>query len=164
MLELIMIPRRSSVENKCDIVNINKAFRKIKLKKSSMIESFIKEIDNGELIDSVSFKDRFGIKLETEELSTGCKAAIVLDNNPQSIVSLIECGDNALISILKHCNMGKAIIYDRISMFDALNPYSIQIDVKLDKYRFSNLGRLNYYITDEQGYEVDMSKEGIQIV
>ena len=162
MLKLQSIEPSDNINDSSTIVDINRYFRLVELSESTLAKTFIQEIDGGEYIDGSRFKDRFGVILDTEELSTGCKAAIVLANNPNKQVSLLECGTSAILSIIKHINDGSAIIYDRVSKFDVVDPSKIKIDISLDNYRFTILDRLNYYLTDEQGYDVDLSKEGIQ--
>lgn len=162
MLYIDSIERSSVILDKTTILDIEGEFSCLNLKDNELNRKLIKEIEHGEYINSVTFKDRFGVTLSTEDLSTGCKAAILLGSNPDKRVSLLECGSNALISVYKNIKQGKALVYDRYAKFDTLHPNNIIIDVVLNGYRFTTLDRLNYYITDEQGYDVDLSREGIQ--
>lgn len=63
-------------------------------------------IDEGTLIDSSRFLDRFGATLYTTQLSTGCKAGLLV-NNSDDVIDLRECGMNALSAILSLCKDGR---------------------------------------------------------
>lgn len=143
------------------ILDVEEAFDRTQLKLTDVEKAVVKLIDQGELLDGISFIDRFGYKLYTSELSTGCKAALVVINNTDKIVSLAECGFNARDIIINLCKDGKVMIrYSTIT----INEYSKDINIKLDKYKFTSVNRLNYYIQDERPYEPDMSYGGIEYV
>ena len=74
----------------------------------------VEVIDEGKLIDSRTFVDRFGVTLYTSCLSTGCKAALLV-NNIDDVVDLRECGINAISAYLQFfcfVAMGKMILSD----------------------------------------------------
>lgn len=123
----------------------------------------VMEIEHGELIDDVYFKDRFGISLYLSNLSTGCKSALCVYHNKNGVLNLDECGINAQTSILSNIRNGSVYIpYNDTLFFNEFS--SDDIDVCLDNYRFTSLKRLNYYISDERYLGVDMNMEGIYYV
>ena len=88
---------------KADIVDINAEFSKTLIAVDDNTKRIVKAIDQGELIDSNKFKDRFGVSLYVSELSTGCKAAICAYYHPELIVDTQECGLNARDAIFNYC-------------------------------------------------------------
>ena len=142
--------------------NMEMEFDKIRLTGSNKERSIIKFIENGTYNNDYSFIDRFGLKLDISEMSTGCKAALCVANNPKKVFNLIECGVNAQDVIITTLKEGNIIIRDRgITIVD----YSKdgKIDVELDGYRFTNTNRLNYYIFEERPFKPEKT-EGVEYV
>lgn len=165
MLQVDMVSPKDTIMDDSIIYDIERQFRLLsidEMSRSDKVREVIAEVEQGKYEGKSYFIDRFGNKLGIENLSTGCKAAIIMVCGINKKVSLLECGTNAIVSIFKHVYNGDVIMYSRDSMFDTLRPERIQVDIALDGYRFTNLARLNYYITDERGYDVDLGMEGIQ--
>lgn len=97
---------------KADIIDIDAAFSQIIVNVDENTKRMVKAIDQGELIDSNRFIDRFGVNLYLSELSTGCKAAICTYFHPEAIVDLQECGLNARDAIFNYCENGKILLHD----------------------------------------------------
>ena len=97
---------------KADIIDIDAAFSQLIVNVDENIKRMVKAIDQGELIDSSRFIDRFGVNLYLSELSTGCKAAICTYFHPEAIVDLQECGLNARDAIFNYCENGKILLHD----------------------------------------------------
>lgn len=97
---------------KADIVDIDAEFSKTLIKVDENIKNIVKAIDEGELVDSNKFIDRFGVSLYVSELSTGCKVAICTYYNPDFIVDTQECGLNARDAIFNYCENGKILLHD----------------------------------------------------
>lgn len=90
------------------------------------------------------FVDRFGGELYWSFLSTGTKAAFVLADNPGKCVSLLECGHNAVLSVVKNFKDGAVLIeYPTYGMPDG------SIDVVLHGKHFTDGSELWEYIDDE---------------
>ena len=143
------------------INDIDKEFSKLKLKCTDEEKKIVNLIEGAELVDSNSFVDRFGYKLYTSELSTGCKAALCVMNNPDEVFNLIECGLNARDIIVSLCKNGKIFIeYNNVTFAKYGNN---EIEVKLDNFIFTDLDRLNSYIEDERPFQPDMNKKGIRL-
>lgn len=91
------------------------AFLTLRVTRSDLTATLMREIDKAKYVDEVSFIDRFGRTLPISRLSTGCKTAIVVEHNPDKIVDLIECGYNARDSIIRNIKSGKVLFrYDDI--------------------------------------------------
>ena len=74
-------------------------------------QALVHEIEGGTLLDRFSFLDRFGYKLPTTLLSTGCKTALVVCVS-SAVVDLKECGWNARDAILSFCREGSVVMDD----------------------------------------------------
>ena len=142
------------------LTDIEKEFKMIRLSGKDIEKALIKQIEDGTWNDSKSFIDRFGFKLHNSELSTGCKAALVVANTDK-LVNLRECGLNALDHIISLCKSGNIEVVDTGVTFRTID-INKDIDVELDGYRFSNTDRLNHYIQSERPFKPDMTKEGIK--
>lgn len=81
------------------------AFTTIKIRADSTDAKLVEAIEAGKLIDSRTFVDRFGVTLYTTFLSTGCKAALLV-NNTDAVVGLGGCGFNAISAIFSFCRNG----------------------------------------------------------
>lgn len=97
---------------KADIVDIDASFSKLEIPDIEAVDNIIKAVDQGEIIDSITFKDRFGVTLYLSELSSGCKAAICVVLQPEKIVDLQECGLNARDAIFNYCEDGRILLHD----------------------------------------------------
>ncbi len=97
---------------KADIVDIDAAFSKLSIVLNEQIKRIVKAVDLGEMIDDMTFSDRFGVRLYLSELSTGCKAAICVAFMPEKIIDLQECGLNARDAIFNYCEDGKILLHD----------------------------------------------------
>lgn len=149
------------VPEKQILVNdVEKQFATLELHCTDKEKEIVKKIEQGDLIDSFSFMDRFGFKLYTSELSTGCKAALCVLNSNDKVINLIECGFNARDVIVSSCNAGAVLINSNTLTFS--DKYGDDIHVAVDDYLFTSLDRLNRYIFDERPFNPDMSIKGIQ--
>ena len=139
----------------------------IKLNFDAVEENFIKLIDKGSLIkgNRGSFLDRFGNKLPLDYLSTGCKAALCVLYCGENVINLVECGINAQTVIVTELKDGCIFIPYHDDGFYRGSSFSKSIDVGLDGYRFTDLSRLNYYLTDERFLvEPDMKISGVELI
>ena len=135
-----------------DIIDdVELAFGKCKIPNNKDIRQIIKEVEQGELIDSNGFKDRYGYKLSISELSTGTKAAILVVINTDKIVNFSEVGDNCRDYAIKNFTSGKILInYPTVTIQYNKNK-DTTIDVKLVDagIRFSSIERLVKYFRNE---------------
>lgn len=142
----------------CNLVNdVEKQFAGIHLACTDKEKRFVKEIEKGTLIDSYSYIDRFGYKLYTSELSTGCKAALCVLNFPDKIINLAECGLNARDCIVSFCDLG-AVLMDSNTITFSEQYTDEKISAAVDEYVFMSIDKLNKYIFNERPFEPDMSE------
>lgn len=127
-----------------DIFDIETDFCTCKVIDNDVNRAIISEVEQGAYLDSTSFIDRFGYKLYNSELSTGCKAALLVANNPDKRVWLVETGLNAQDVVVKHCKDGLVVIPERIATFGI--PDDADIDVEINGRRFKKALDLNRYI------------------
>lgn len=147
MLKIYLDENRDSVKEKI-ITDVENEFKKIELKDTPLARKLLKEIEHGEYDTEVTFRDRFGVRLYTSELSTGCKAALLTEYRPDYVIDTVECGFNARDAIIHNCKTGSVIIYNTGRTFTL--PKQDSCDVCLDGYRFVTVDRLNRYIQDEE--------------
>lgn len=155
----IQIRNKDDYKMYTDIENL---FRKSTIRRTSNISKFIQDIDSGIYIDERNFKDRFGNIARIDWLSTGCKAAILVElNDNNELIDTIECGTNALSAIISVCRKGNILIQKPISKYVSYTGLD-EIDVAIDGYRFTSLKRLNLYLFEEMRLTPNMSIKGIQ--
>lgn len=117
-------------------------FLKTRLKKDDYTVKALKEIEQAIYNDGHSFIDRFGFKLYSKNISTGCKAALCIHEFPTTIINTVECGTNALEFIIANCTDGY-ILMSREAMIFYVDG---QIDVTIDDKHFSDCDSLSEYI------------------
>lgn len=141
--------------------DIEFAFKKVKLTGNVVERQILQLVEHASYHDKDSFIDRFGYKLHLSELSTGCKAALVVAHFPNQIVDLIECGFNARDVIISVCKDGFVLLDDDGVTYEQ---YSDSIDVRVDEYEFSTVERLNRYIKEERPFGIQYGWEGVKRV
>lgn len=83
-------------------------FANCRLTGGELEATILREIEKARYCDSYSFIDRFGYKLPISDLSTGCKAALLVGGD--AVISLYECGRNARDVILNYCSEGMVVL------------------------------------------------------
>lgn len=140
--------------------DIDELFDELDLQVTNLNKQIVKNIEQGELISNQAFIDRFGYKLYISDLSTGCKAALILANIHDIVLDTIECGENAVDAMISFINKGTIIIQDRDITFVDYN--NNKCDIELDGYKFTSIDRLNYYYFDERPFEPDFGRKGVE--
>ena len=151
MLQLDFVDQRFEEIDFSDtntLFNIDTIFSGIPIEYNDYNIHMISSIDKGKVPQRedkriFGFIDRFGIKLGLDKLSTGCKAAIMLGLNLPKRVALIECGDNALLEIVKHCRTGRALMLEPMDGVPDTVRTDTQIDVCIGKYRLNTLSNFS---------------------
>lgn len=146
MLKILFANNIDEIRNLNNVIfNIEFGFKWKNLKDSDTVRNIIKYVDRGVYIDQNSFKDRFGYKLYTKCLSTGCKAALLVAEYPNKIVNCIECGSNALEAIILYCKDGEILVYG--STLDNVHlANNREVDVELNGIHFTSSSKLDRYI------------------
>jgi hypothetical protein len=122
-------------------------FDKIGIVDSLEVRQHLEDIEHAKYNDINSFIDRFGFKLYSEYLSTGCKAAILVSSLPDKIIDTIECGPNAIVSIVMNCRKGSILVkgLDLYSGFGD-NPNA---EIYCDGKTFHGMIEFNRYINGD---------------
>lgn len=93
------------------IEDVEANFSKVRLGEWKEDERILLQIEKASILDRNAFLDRFGFKLDSSCLSTGCKAALeVVRCGEKEIIDLIECGMNARDCIISNCKNGSILI------------------------------------------------------
>lgn len=153
MLKLNLIRKPEDLPKSGIIYDVELELIKIKLQGTDLEKKMIQAVEKGQYLDPLSFIDRYGYKLHKSDLSTGCKAGLVVLNRPNTPVSLIECGYNAVSAIIQYCRDGEVYTYVPeipYICFEKLDLPSVAIDVELDGKRFYTMSKLNDYIQDDR--------------
>lgn len=111
-------------------------------------KAFVRDIDRGTYMSDMLFKDRFGVSLYTTCLSTGCKGAICVTNNPELCIDSIEMGSNAFYYLVKHCKDGNVVIAPHGKAVIVVDDYDVQIDVLCEGKRYTSMYALADYVTN----------------
>ncbi len=117
MLEVYKI---SAIPKGTEVIKVNDIFfnKYTAVLLNDRAKDIIKEIDNSEMINQYSIKSRFdGTVLNVDKLSTGCKTALNILYNPDKIINIFECGDNA-IDVIYGFDEGKVCCEYPLISFD----------------------------------------------
>lgn len=117
-------------------------FLKTRLKNDDYTVKALKDIEQATYNDEYSFIDRFGFKLYSKNMSTGCKGALCVHAFPTTVINTVECGTNALEFIVANCTDGYVLMSREAMIFYVDG----QIDVIIDDKHFSNCDNLLEYI------------------
>ena len=161
----IYIYKKDIPEDYRVIVNVeNRAFG-MKFTGEAVEKKLVAVIEEGEIIDAFTFRDRHGNYLKNDYLSTGTKAGLcVLNSTEKEVIDLIECGCNAIGAIVSCITEGN-ILLRHYSLGIPDYTSDGKIDVCLGKYRFTELERLNYYFRYEHGItDIDLENGGVELV
>lgn len=120
-------------------------------------KNLLMSIDGASYSSNMTFIDRFGIRLNKSELSTGCKVALLVLCNPDRVYDIKECGNNARDAIVRYCRNGNIVLKENGADFRL--PDDADIDVRVLNYRFRTGKRFKQYMQDERDLEFlhDMS-------
>ena len=104
-------------------------FSCLELRCDDIDRDLVRVIEEGTLLDGSRFLDRFGVMLYTQQLSTGCKAALMV-NNSDKVIDLRECGVNAISAILSLCKSGRvAMTAPATDLSDFTNGSRVSVNV-----------------------------------
>lgn len=141
--------------------DIDYLFELVKLRDDEITRKLLWEIDEARYNDSISIIDRFGMQLSLLDISTGCKAALLVAYNPDIEYDLTLCGWNARDAIIKNIKNGRILLLDE-GITISYDEDTEEIDVEMNGYRFTTVPRLNDYIHDEWPLEPDLDTDGVK--
>lgn len=114
-------------------------------------KKLLMDIDGARYYNRTKCLSRFGVIEECFDLSTGCKAAILVSQQNKP-VSLKECGINVRDAIIKNCTSGTIIMYNLDPVCVEFNknykPISFSIDVSFMGKRFTDILSFNDFLVD----------------
>lgn len=132
------------------VYDVEKAFSEAIIPVTDKIKHVIMDIDHGEMIDSYSFKDRFGYKLRISEISTGAKAIILSLMMPDKLINFCEAGNNCRDWAILNMVDGRILInYPNTTIAYTKEDELKQIDVIVSGIRFRKVNRLVEYFRNE---------------
>lgn len=141
------------------VSNVEVEFLRIPLEQSSVNQKVIQLLEQGKWQNSEEYIDRFNIRRSIQNISTGSKAILVVENSVGKLVDMLEAGFNAVSLGISICTSGDMLIPDY--QVDFLDELQDGVIVRVDDYLFTNVGRLNRYILNERPYLPDMGDGGI---
>lgn len=106
----------------------------------------VSDIEKGTLINKYKFKCRTGEVLSVECISTGCKAAILAQQNKHKFIDMIEVGVNALDFIVNTVRSGHIIMEYPDILFSDIGNGSCDVGILGYPYNFKSVRDLNYFI------------------
>lgn len=157
MLNLYL--REDGIPEVDTIVDVERAFEEVVLTGSPEEHRMLEEIEHAKYKDSHHFIDRFGNTLYISNLSTGCKAALVVIHNPEKLVDLRECGWNARDAVFT-LQRGNVLVSDPSDTINSMR-FCREVSVQIDGFVFTDLARLDYYLGSERPYRPNMEMEGV---
>lgn len=126
------------------VSNVEVEFLRIPLEPSSVNRKVMQLLEQGKWQNSKEYTDRFGIRRSIQNISTGSKALLVVENSVGKLVDMMEAGFNAVSLGISVCTRGDMLIPDyQVEFLDELQGGVV---VRVDNYIFSDVGRLNRYI------------------
>lgn len=130
------------------IKDVEANFSRVRLGENKADEKILSQIEKAVIAGSNAFIDRFGFKLDSSSLSTGCKAALeVARCGGREIIDLMECGMNARDCIISNCSNGSILITRpecRVSDYTDDDC----IDVSVYGKQFSSMRMLSDYLEE----------------
>lgn len=86
-----------------DLIDVNAIFSQAVIPDNEYTRGAVEEIDGGQLLPGATgFISKYGQQLPLSELSTGCKAAILVPL-VDGTLNMAEAGCNALQYVIAHC-------------------------------------------------------------
>lgn len=129
------------------IIDAEKAFSMSKLDGGEIDCKLIEKIEQGNYLSPTFFTDRFGAKISTLYMSTGCKAALAVYHRPDLVINCIEAGVNALSELIKYCTDGSILVANLPFAFDTWDVDDI--DISYRGCRYTSFSRFADYMYGE---------------
>lgn len=121
--------------------DVESAYRRIPSFTSEYAVKILSRLELARPADSNGFIDRFGYYLPWKSLSTGTKAALLLQANDM-VVDCLECGDNAISVILSCATTGNALMRYTDEVPDG------DCDIMYAGRHFTDLSELRWYFEE----------------
>ena len=130
-------------------IDIQEEFERLYVEDRPEVRKILERLEQGKYDSYHSFLNQFGDKVPISLLCSGTKAALVTAMRPDMEVNLIECGYNAIGCILSCVTEGQVVVHPEICYWSIYRfGEDTSCDVALEGYRFTDLSKLNEYITE----------------
>lgn len=146
------------------INNVEAQFYATPFENTDKIKRIVSDIEQGDLISNTAFIDRFGYKLSIGELSTGCKALILLEVIRDKFINFAEVGLNARSYAIRHFSSGCIILPNFLYEIEGDASSDIEVGIHGTPYLFRNLGELSYYINNDMGDKFSIDYNSVTIL
>ena len=130
-------------KDKTIVSNVEAEFTINEFKMSQAAKDIVAYVDEGELIDTERFIDRFGGGLYNDCLSTGSKAGLLVSSSDK-VIDLRECGLNAVGAIIMYCKSGYAVLRNPQCYFE--EEWDTPVDVMIDGRHLNTLGEVSDFL------------------
>lgn len=164
MLIIAIKPYTQGIKPEQVVHDVETEFSLLNLEVNNVTKRIVKDIEQGELLDDASFIDRMGFKLPILDLSTGCKALLLLQRIKNKFINFSEVGYNARDYALKHFKAGRVILNTMNISADFGRECNIDIGIYGERYRFIYGSDLNYFISNDMGLSGNLSMEYKSII
>ena len=151
------------IANEACEIDVEAEFAKISMEDRPVVRTILEKLEGGTYCTPGYFQDRFGHKLSVSKLSTGCKAALLTVFRPDMEINLNEGGHNAIGCILNYVTEGRVVASTNICLASVYyDDDDLQCDVSLNGYRFTDITKLNDYLTDYYPAPLPYLYDGIE--
>lgn len=151
------------IANEACEIDVDEEFAKITLEDRPVVRKILEKLEGGTYCTPSYIQDRFGYRLSVSKLSTGCKAALLTVFRPDMEINLNECGHNAIGCILNFVTEGRVVVCTNICRASVYyDDDDLRCDVALNGYRFTDITRLNDYLTDYYPAPLPYLYDGIE--
>lgn len=146
-MSLIIYNRKDDVPANVRVVmDVESAFLCLKINWDDTSKRILNRIEKAQYYDDSRFVDRFGIVLYNSFMSTGCKAALLAYSNPDCVINLLECGEEAKAVLLSHCVNG--MVLDDVRYTNYYLDADDCVDIVIGDMRFTSVEELRAYLED----------------
>lgn len=126
------------------IRDVEAEFEYITLDDNEAIRYLLKNIEKAEYCNSVSYIDGAGFKRPKNQLSIGCKIAILAQKMPNSVIDTIECRQIDRSNVIAYCTQGNILDVRKKRGYIDVGPG--EINVVYDGTVFNKVNQLNNFI------------------
>lgn len=130
-------------------MDVQEEFEKLYVEDTPAVCRILERLEQGKYCSHYCFLNRFGGKEYLSRLCSGTQAALLTAMRPDMEVNLIECGYNAIRCILSCVTEGRVVVHPEICHWSIYRfDDDTSCDVALDGYRFTDLSKLDEYLTE----------------
>ncbi len=137
------------IANEPCTMDIQEEFEKLYVEDTPAVRRILERLEQGKYCSNYCFLNRFGGKVPLSRLCSGTQAALLTALRSNMEVNLIECGYDAIGCILSCVTEGRVVVHPEICHCSIYRfGEDTSCDVALEGYRFTDLSKLDEYITE----------------